>query len=39
MLIILILLILVKNTDYKTKINRIENKITDHVNGKYITTQ
>ena len=31
---------LVKNTDYKTKISQIENKITtDHDHDKYITTQ
>ena len=26
-------------TDYNTKINEIENKITDHDHDKYITTQ
>ena len=29
---------LTKKTDYKTKINEIEKKITDHNHGKYITT-
>ena len=42
-LIILILLIIViqlkKKTDYSTKINEIEKKITDHDHDKYITTQ
>ena len=42
-LIILILLIIViqlkKTTDYSTKINEIEKKITDHDHDKYITTQ
>ena len=27
---------LVKNTDYNTKINEIEKRITDHNNDKYI---
>ena len=27
-----------KKTDYNTKINKIENKITDHNHDKYITT-
>ena len=30
---------LVKKTDYNTKINKIEKKITDHDHAKYITTQ
>ena len=30
---------LVKKTDYNTKINEIENKITDHDHDKYFTTQ
>ena len=41
-LIILVLLILViqfKNTDYNTKISEIENKINDYNHTKYITTQ
>ena len=29
---------LVKRTDYNTKINKIEKKITDHNHEKYITT-
>ena len=29
---------LVKKTDYNTKINEIEKKITDHDHNKYITT-
>ena len=29
---------LVKKTDYNTKINEIEKKITDHNHDKYITT-
>ena len=29
---------LVKKTDYNTKINKIEKKITDHNHDKYITT-
>ena len=29
---------LVKKSDYHTKINEIENKITDHNHDKYITT-
>ena len=29
---------LVKKTDYNTKINEIEKKITDHDHDKYITT-
>ena len=29
---------LVKKTDYETKVNEIEKKITDHSHGKYITT-
>ena len=29
---------LVKETDYNTKINEIEKKITDHKHDKYITT-
>ena len=40
-LIILLLLILViqlKKTDYSVKINEIENKINDHDHDKYITT-
>ena len=28
-----------KKTNYNTKINEIEKKITDHDHGKYITTQ
>ena len=31
-------LILVKKTDYNTKVNEIEKKITDHNHDKYITT-
>ena len=41
-LIILVLLILViqlKKTDYKAKISEIENKKNDHDHAKYITTQ
>ena len=30
---------LVKKTDYSTKINGIEKKITDHIHDKYITTE
>ena len=30
---------LIKNTDYNTKINEIEKKITNHDHDKYITTQ
>ena len=30
---------LVKNTDYNTKINEIETKITDHDHVIYVTTQ
>ena len=29
---------LVKKADYDTKVNEIEEKITDHSHGKYITT-
>ena len=29
---------LVKKTDYNTKINEVEKKITDHNHGKYINT-
>ena len=29
---------LVKKTDYNTKINETEKKITDHYHDKYITT-
>ena len=29
---------LVKNTDYSTKMNEIEKKVTDHDHDKYITT-
>ena len=29
---------LVKKTDYNTKINEVEKKITDHNHNKYITT-
>ena len=29
---------LVKKTDYDTKVNEIEKKITDHKHDKYITT-
>ena len=32
------LAILLKKTDYDTKVNEIENKITDHNHDKYITT-
>ena len=28
-----------KKTDYKTKVNEIEKKITDHNHDEYITTQ
>ena len=35
----LILVIQLKETDYKTKINEIEKKITDHDHDKYIATQ
>ena len=41
-LIILVLLILViqlKKTDYKAKISEIKNKKNDHDHAKYITTQ
>ena len=41
-LIILILLVLVtqlKKSDYNTKVNEIQKKITDHDHDKYITTQ
>ena len=34
----LVLLIQAKKTDYNTKINEIEKKITDHNHDKYITT-
>ena len=27
-----------KKTDYNTKVNEMEKKITDHKHGKYITT-
>ena len=30
--------ILVKKTNYDTKINELENKLTDHKHDKYITT-
>ena len=30
---------LVKKTDYSTKINGIEKKITDHIHDTYITTE
>ena len=30
---------IVKKTDYNTKINEIEKKITDHDHDKYITTE
>ena len=30
---------LIKKTDYNTKINEIEEKITDHDHGGYITTE
>ena len=29
---------LIRKTGYNTKISKIENKITDHDHGKYITT-
>ena len=32
------LVILLKKTDYNTKINEIENKITNHKHDEYITT-
>ena len=32
------LVILLKKTDYVTKVNEIEKKITDHSHDKYITT-
>ena len=32
------LVIQLKKTDYDTKVNEIENKITDHKHDKYITT-
>ena len=32
------LVIQLKKTDYNTKINEIENKITNHSHDKYITT-
>ena len=35
----LVLVILVKNTDYNTKINEMEKKIADHSHEKYITTE
>ena len=42
-LIILILLVLVtqlqKKSDYNTKVNEIQKKITDHDHDKYNTTQ
>ena len=31
--------ILVKKTNYDTKINELENKLTDHNHDKYITLQ
>ena len=30
--------VLVKKTDYNTKISEIENKVSDHNHDKYITT-
>ena len=33
------LVIQLKKTDYKTKINKIQNKISDHDHDKYIATQ
>ena len=33
-----LLSVILKKTDYSTKINEIENKITDHDYGKYLTT-
>ena len=33
------LVISLKKTDYNTKINKIEKRITHHDHGKYITTQ
>ena len=36
---LLILVIQLKKTDYNTKINEVETKITDHGHDKYITTQ
>ena len=37
--ILLMLLIWLKKTDYNTKINETEKKITDHDHAKYITAQ
>ena len=37
-MVITILSNLVKKTDYNTKINELEKKITDHKNDRYITT-
>ena len=38
-LVLLILIIQLKKTDYNTKISETENKVNDHDHAKYITTQ